>query len=149
MANAANGGAFVSSHSGGGIRTRDLRVMSPTSYQTAPPRNQGSKVYPAHGVMVNPWEPLFLHKAKAAVPPRGSPFFGARQPRRCSSNRFGVLGFQRFEIGPRRGGRGPGAEPEKFPEIGKRTGAAATGLLLASCVLGRDPDRQTAGSHDR
>ena len=24
--------------SGGGIRTRDLRVMSPTSYQTAPPR---------------------------------------------------------------------------------------------------------------
>jgi site-specific DNA recombinase len=29
-------GEFV--HSGGGIRTRDLRVMSPTSYQTAPPR---------------------------------------------------------------------------------------------------------------
>src|SRR5947209_7165064 len=29
-------GAF--SYSGGGIRTRDLRVMSPTSYQTAPPR---------------------------------------------------------------------------------------------------------------
>src|SRR5258708_6404411 len=28
----------VFSHSGGGIRTRDLRVMSPTSYQTAPPR---------------------------------------------------------------------------------------------------------------
>src|SRR5206468_5447968 len=25
--------------SGGGIRTRDLRVMSPTSYQTAPPRD--------------------------------------------------------------------------------------------------------------
>ncbi len=29
-------GGFRSS--GGGIRTRDLRVMSPTSYQTAPPR---------------------------------------------------------------------------------------------------------------
>src|ERR1700748_1070969 len=29
-------GDFLSS--GGGIRTRDLRVMSPTSYQTAPPR---------------------------------------------------------------------------------------------------------------
>jgi hypothetical protein len=28
--------AFLSS--GGGIRTRDLRVMSPTSYLTAPPR---------------------------------------------------------------------------------------------------------------
>jgi hypothetical protein len=27
-----------SADSGGGIRTRDLRVMSPTSYQTAPPR---------------------------------------------------------------------------------------------------------------
>ena len=27
-------------HSGGGIRTRDLRVMSPTSYQTAPPRSK-------------------------------------------------------------------------------------------------------------
>jgi uncharacterized protein len=30
--------ARLFSHSGGGIRTRDLRVMSPTSYQTAPPR---------------------------------------------------------------------------------------------------------------
>ena len=28
----------LGSNSGGGIRTRDLRVMSPTSYQTAPPR---------------------------------------------------------------------------------------------------------------
>src|SRR5262245_61334718 len=33
---AAPGAAFGSS--GGGIRTRDLRVMSPTSYLTAPPR---------------------------------------------------------------------------------------------------------------
>jgi hypothetical protein len=30
-------GGFCSS--GGGIRTRDLRVMSPTSYLTAPPRD--------------------------------------------------------------------------------------------------------------
>src|SRR3954454_24860298 len=29
---------MVGLDSGGGIRTRDLRVMSPTSYQTAPPR---------------------------------------------------------------------------------------------------------------
>ncbi len=29
-------------HSGGGIRTRDLRVMSPTSYLTAPPRGVAS-----------------------------------------------------------------------------------------------------------
>jgi hypothetical protein len=34
------------SYSGGGIRTRDLRVMSPTSYQTAPPR--GGLVVIAH-----------------------------------------------------------------------------------------------------
>ncbi len=33
------GRRFISS--GGRIRTCDLRVMSPTSYQTAPPRNQG------------------------------------------------------------------------------------------------------------
>jgi hypothetical protein len=32
------GFAGVSRGSGGGIRTRDLRVMSPTSYLTAPPR---------------------------------------------------------------------------------------------------------------
>ena len=34
------------SNSGGGIRTRDLRVMSPTSYQAAPPRSKGPQVYP-------------------------------------------------------------------------------------------------------
>ena len=32
------------SSSGGGIRTRDLRVMSPTSYQTAPPRGGHSLI---------------------------------------------------------------------------------------------------------
>ena len=40
--NAAISAALPSS--GGGIRTRDLRVMSPTSYQTAPPRNKKRKV---------------------------------------------------------------------------------------------------------
>jgi hypothetical protein len=34
----AEGFQVTFSDSGGGIRTRDLRVMSPTSYQTAPPR---------------------------------------------------------------------------------------------------------------
>src|SRR3954447_24051236 len=33
--------ALVGLDSGGGIRTRDLRVMSPTSYLTAPPRVGG------------------------------------------------------------------------------------------------------------
>lgn len=32
--------------SGGGIRTRDLRVMSPTSYQTAPPRGVKEMIAP-------------------------------------------------------------------------------------------------------
>ncbi len=46
--------AALLDHSGGGIRTRDLRVMSPTSYQAAPPRigRQGS--YTARGGEVNP-----------------------------------------------------------------------------------------------
>ncbi len=39
MKKAAICGGFLSS--GGGIRTRDLRVMSPTSYLTAPPRGVG------------------------------------------------------------------------------------------------------------
>jgi hypothetical protein len=34
------------SNSGGRIRTCDLRVMSPTSYQTAPPRNRKGKLVP-------------------------------------------------------------------------------------------------------
>ena len=37
-------GAFRDS--GGGIRTRDLRVMSPTSYQTAPPRGGTASLAP-------------------------------------------------------------------------------------------------------
>src|SRR4051794_9760872 len=36
--------AGLSLSSGGGIRTRDLRVMSPTSYQTAPPRGVSESV---------------------------------------------------------------------------------------------------------
>ena len=35
---------FTSFNSGGRIRTCDLRVMSPTSYQTAPPRNRTEKL---------------------------------------------------------------------------------------------------------
>jgi hypothetical protein len=41
--NAALGAALLE-HSGGRIRTCDLRVMSPTSYQTAPPRNRTEKL---------------------------------------------------------------------------------------------------------
>src|SRR5687767_7214818 len=33
-------------YSGGGIRTRDLRVMSPTSYQAAPPRDKDTQYIP-------------------------------------------------------------------------------------------------------
>ncbi len=45
--------AAFRANSGGGIRTRDLRVMSPTSYQTAPPRNR-AQVYPGLRESVNP-----------------------------------------------------------------------------------------------
>ena len=45
------------SNSGGRIRTCDLRVMSPTSYQTAPPRNRLEKL--------------------VALPRRGQPAWGA------------------------------------------------------------------------
>jgi hypothetical protein len=38
-----SGGASLT-NSGGRIRTCDLRVMSPTSYQTAPPRNRDEEV---------------------------------------------------------------------------------------------------------
>jgi hypothetical protein len=41
-------------NSGGGIRTRDLRVMSPTSYQAAPPRNKDTEYTPAPGGC-QPW----------------------------------------------------------------------------------------------
>ena len=41
--------ALVGLDSGGGIRTRDLRVMSPTSYQTAPPRGVGRTIAPVGG----------------------------------------------------------------------------------------------------
>ena len=46
--------------SGGGIRTRDLRVMSPTSYQTAPPR-VGTRSLPRAWVFVNDAQPTDLH----------------------------------------------------------------------------------------
>src|SRR3954469_6165496 len=41
--------AMVGLDSGGGIRTRDLRVMSPTSYQTAPPRGGPSMLATVRG----------------------------------------------------------------------------------------------------
>src|SRR4051794_37257460 len=40
---------MVGLDSGGGIRTRDLRVMSPTSYQTAPPRGGPSMLATVRG----------------------------------------------------------------------------------------------------
>src|SRR5215216_2382647 len=43
------GNSRGSSNSGGGIRTRDLRVMSPTSYLTAPPRGVGTNLAGVNG----------------------------------------------------------------------------------------------------
>ena len=56
---------FRCSHSGGGIRTRDLRVMSPMSYQTAPPRSKTLTV-PVFAESVN------SRAATATTPPPGA-----------------------------------------------------------------------------
>jgi hypothetical protein len=68
-------------HSGGGIRTRDLRVMSPTSYQTAPPR----------GGLISLAKDL-RSRCHQAGPPwrtstRAQPTRGARSPPRTRSPR--------------------------------------------------------------
>jgi hypothetical protein len=61
--------------SGGGIRTRDLRVMSPTSYQTAPPRGGLSSL--AKGQRSDrPRRPL------RGPPPGAQPIY---HPRPCAS----------------------------------------------------------------
>src|SRR5215213_1532736 len=63
-----------SGNSGGGIRTRDLRVMSPTSYQAAPPRVKDEQS--------NGRGPSRQHPAAARFPaprrpaPRAEPFAG-------------------------------------------------------------------------
>src|SRR5438309_8188866 len=46
--------ASVGRDSGGGIRTRDLRVMSPTSYLTAPPRVGGPANVAPSAALVKP-----------------------------------------------------------------------------------------------
>src|ERR1700683_1367597 len=75
------------SYSGGGIRTRDLRVMSPTSYQTAPPRG-GSYVLAknrAHGRYRRPVsEPGLRNRPSPqnaiAFPSRKNPPVGPSSP---------------------------------------------------------------------
>jgi hypothetical protein len=73
-----------SGNSGGGIRTRDLRVMSPTSYQAAPPRVKDEQS--------NPRRPSRQHPAAAPSPaprclaPRAEPYAGhdyTRAPAAC------------------------------------------------------------------
>ena len=76
------------SNSGGGIRTRDLRVMSPTSYQTAPPRgaelhdsNSGrirsTRAVPARAARIRRHGPRLRHPPTARD--------RARAPRRPST----------------------------------------------------------------
>ena len=50
------GGGASRTNSGGRIRTCDLRVMSPTSYQTAPPRNRDEEVIRPANPAVNPFD---------------------------------------------------------------------------------------------
>ena len=57
-------------HSGGGIRTRDLRVMSPTSYQAAPPRGQTYQraVFEARYASIGGWHPRSLRGVRRRTP---------------------------------------------------------------------------------
>ena len=57
---------MVGLDSGGGIRTRDLRVMSPTSYLTAPPRGV------AGIIEIKPFRPA-AGEHESAGPPRSGP----------------------------------------------------------------------------
>ena len=81
--------------SGGGIRTRDLRVMSPTSYQTAPPRVAPyvlAKSRPPHQLRLPCRGLATAHRrrrrAHLASPPCASPSStSGATPRACSSPR--------------------------------------------------------------
>src|SRR3954451_21043132 len=64
--------AMVGLDSGGGIRTRDLRVMSPTSYQTAPPRG-GRWIIAAIRVPGEGRGPRSDHRRRASRRPRPRP----------------------------------------------------------------------------
>ena len=63
------------SNSGGRIRTCDLRVMSPTSYQTAPPRNRLEKLVPTRRRGQPAWS--------LAVEVRGWPFGSMNRTMSC------------------------------------------------------------------
>ena len=60
----------VQRYSGGGIRTRDLRVMSPTSYQAAPPRDEDFYDNP----LAQPRQPLPATPSQARAPLRHRAF---------------------------------------------------------------------------
>ncbi len=100
-------------NSGGGIRTRDLRVMSPTSYQAAPPRNKDTEYTPTpRGCQ--PWAaPPVTAPKRGGAPPRGrwAEAPQARPPARC------------------RGAAGKPAPPRRFP--------GGCNISGSSCVLHR------------
>jgi hypothetical protein len=63
--------AVETGNSGGGIRTRDLRVMSPTSYQAAPPRDkdQNDKRQSARSQPLEPPHPGTVRFRDDGIPP--------------------------------------------------------------------------------
>ena len=113
------------SHSGGGIRTRDLRVMSPTSYQTAPPRNENLKMGKV-GRGVNPPRGPGP-EGQPPKAPRGGPYrrttgeLASRPKTQPCTSRSGpchAIGTGRFLHG--RAGSGPSG----VEEVGTHTGSS-------------------------
>jgi hypothetical protein len=81
--------ALDPANSGGGIRTRDLRVMSPTSYQTAPPRIEDTKYRGGPGGCQPCSQPVPQPSFRTSVDPRTAKL---RAPGFPSFNTFGSSG---------------------------------------------------------
>ncbi len=88
--------AFLKYGSGGWIRTNDLRVMSPTSYQTAPPRNICKLFYQyiENNLQVKAFKaPVSLLSLTAAAPrqhPEAAALFQPRPAAQAESSHRGL-----------------------------------------------------------
>ena len=116
-----------SADSGGGIRTRDLRVMSPTSYLTAPPRGVNTILASAsgHQVPANRSRSVFLENLPTEVLGTSS----------MNSTRSGI-----HQLATRT--RGSGAAPRRRARalLGHDAGERA----LAPALVGHTDDRRLA-----
>ena len=112
------------SSSGGGIRTRDLRVMSPTSYQTAPPRvappslprKIGDRKRVHCGVVLFVARPDLANRRPRWAGRRGPGSFGAN----CLLRQSATLPRKSASEGQRRASRDPALPALAGHRVGKR-----------------------------